>query len=99
MKFYDVSNAYLTCTVRDPAGNIVNPGDLPPGAVEAAVCRHLGIPPAGFWESMVAMGGVRRWGDEDEEDETTVKLFPPRRGRNFNGNRSRVRRFFAKLKE
>jgi hypothetical protein len=47
----------------------------------------------------VALGGVRRWGDKDEEDETTVKLFPPRRGRKFNGNRSRVRRFFAKLKE
>jgi hypothetical protein len=99
MKFYDISNAYLTCIVRDEAGDIVNPDDVPRDVVDAMVSHQLGIPPAGFWESMVAMGGVRRWGDEDEEDETTVKLFPPRRGRKFNGNRSSVRRFFAKLKE
>jgi hypothetical protein len=92
---YDMSNAYLTYTVRDQAGNIVPLDDLPPGAVEAAVCRHLGIPPAGFWK--MAMAG-RRWGEDDGEDETTVKLSPPRRGRKVNENRSRVRRFFPGLR-
>jgi hypothetical protein len=90
---YDMSNAYLICTVRDETGNIVNASDLPLGAMQAVV--H----PAGFWESLVALGGVRRWGDEGDEDETTVKILPVRRGRKFNGNRSRVRRFFSKLKE
>jgi hypothetical protein len=98
MKFYDISNTYITCTVRDHQGNIVNPDDVPRGVVDAMVSHQLGIPSAGFWESMVALGGIRRWGDEDEEDESTVKLFPPRRGRKFNGNRSRVRRFLLSLK-
>jgi hypothetical protein len=95
MKFYDISNAYLTCIVRDEAGDIVNPDDVPRDVVDAMVSHQLGIPSQGFWELMVAMGGIRRWGDEDE---STVKLFPPRRGRKIAGNRSRVRRFFAKLK-
>jgi hypothetical protein len=96
MEFYDLSATYLTYTVRDQVGNIVNPNDVPRGVVDAIVSHQLGISPAGFWE--MAMVG-RRWGEDDGEDESTVKLFPPRRGRKINGNRNRIRRFFAKLKE